>query len=280
MSSNIIIPQLPPFNVDTGVTLPPPAAEATTTTTTAAAAGIGNTTVGGGGVAVPRTLPMPTKSTITGDYYLILRFSIAKEVYRRKIHTIFHQKNRAAAWMTFYSDCLSDTGIMKRFMHLDGKTPAHQVFRRVVNGGLEHDAMMYATRGVNGDEPSELEILSDIIIIERNAAEAKHNEGKDAKKKKATQERNENEAAEVELGLRGAGFAVISPPTISLLGSNPVSLLAGGSATGEICLLLLCNAHHISQLKYPFLLTILFSSPLFSTLDTVFFLSSPPGNPR
>ena len=64
---------------------------------------------------------------------------------------------------------------------------------------------------------------------------AKYNNTKEAKKKKTTKERNENEAAEVELGLRGDDIAVITP-IVSLLGSNPVSLLAGGSATGEICL--------------------------------------------
>ena len=226
MSSNII-PQLPTFNIDTGVTLPPPAAATAAAATTT---GMCNTT-SGGDVAVPRTLPMPTKTTIIAECNSILRYSIALEIRRRSIHTIVHQNQRAAAWMALYSDCLS--GIMKRFMYIQGKAPAHQVFRRVITEGLEHDSLMYATRGVNNEEPSDLEILSDIIVQERDDAEAEYRNEKEAKKKKATKERNENEAAEVELGLRGEGFAVISP-NISLLGSNPVSLLAGGSTTGEI----------------------------------------------
>ncbi len=124
---------------------------------------------------------------------------------------------------------------MKKFKYYEGRTPPHQVFRRIVNAGLEFDAQLYSTRGPNGEEPSELEILSSIIVTERDAADLNHKAVASAKKKKASQERSENEAAEVELGLRGKDVEIISPTT-ALLGSNPVSLLArGGSAKGEIC---------------------------------------------
>ena len=105
--------------------------------------------------------------TISSDKYDVIRYSIALAVRRRGIHTIFHQKNRAAAWTTFYSDCICDTGIMKNFMYIDVKAPAQQVFRRVVNAGLDHDSNMYTFRGTNDEEPNDLEILSDILVKER-----------------------------------------------------------------------------------------------------------------
>jgi len=77
--------------------------------------------------------------------------------------------------------------------------------------------------------------LSSIIVTERNAAESQHKSSNDAKKEKATKERSKNEAAEVELGLRGVDAEIISPTAISLLGGNPVSLMARGSDKGEMC---------------------------------------------
>jgi hypothetical protein len=168
--------------------------------------------------------------------YLLLRTLLAVEVQRRQIHLISHQNKRATAWSDFYSGCLCDTGIMKKFKYYECRTPPHQVFRRIVNAGLEFDAQLYSTRGPNGEEPSELEILSSIIITERDAAELQHKASNDAKKAKKDKERSENEAAEVELGLRREDVEIVSPATTALLGGNPVSVLASrGSDGGEIC---------------------------------------------
>lgn len=251
------IPHLPPMNVidlraSGAVALPPARATGNSINTSASVdsnsastrtnARFGDITplpsgdIGIEGV-VERKLVFPTKTTIREDRYVVLRTLLAAEVKRRKIHTIVHQKERAKAWAVFYSETIGDTGIMRKFVHYEGSTPEHQIFRRMVNAGLDHDAKLYSTRGPDGEgEPSELEILSSIIITERDAAELQHKASNDAKKAKKDKERSENEAAEVELGLRREDVEIVSPATTALLGGNPVSVLASrGSDGGEIC---------------------------------------------
>ena len=141
-----------------------------------------------------------------------------------------------------------------------------KTFRGVVYSGIEWDAKSYSARGDDGEEPSELEIMSSIIINERDDAQAGHKAAIADKKKADGNVRAENEAAEVQLGLRGGPGLAAASPTAIVLGSNDPTLLFGGggsssrgSRTGEISLRI--SSHYICIFNIsPSLLHFSFSS--------------------
>lgn len=242
------VPSLPDFQDAqfAGVTPEPTAAEATTRATAIATTGdviphaaaatssIGTLDIG----IVERTLPLPTKTEIWDGKYLGLRTILAAEVFRRKLHVIVHQNKRSEAWNAFYCDCLCKNGIMKRFMWSKSATPG-KAFRGVVYSGIEWDAERYHAADAEEREPSELEILSSILIIEQDDAQAAHKEMAADKKKKDNKERAENEAAEVQLRLRGGPGLASPSPTTTVRCDNPTSLSGSGGSgsrmgTGEI----------------------------------------------
>jgi hypothetical protein len=93
----------------------------------------------------------------------------------------------------------------------------------------------------------QLEILSSIIVMERDAAVSQHKAANATKNARKEKERSENEAAEVELGLRFEDVDIVSPTSTTLLGGNPVSVLARGLAEGEICVHVKKNMQLFSQ---------------------------------
>jgi hypothetical protein len=152
------------------------------------------------------------------------------EVIRRSLHVVVQRTEQSNDWKKIYDDCLKENGIMNKFMFSASATPG-KAFRGVVFAGIEWDAENYSARGARGKEPSELEIMSSIIIAERRDALTTHKAANDAKKNKSNTKRAENEAAEVQLGLGGASGLAAPSPTTTLLGGNP-TLLFGGSHTG------------------------------------------------
>jgi hypothetical protein len=180
-------------------------------------------------VAAHRKYPFPTQTKIRDNKYQALRFVLAGEIVHLKLHTIFHQNNRSKAWNEFYNACLREGGIMGEFM-LTTSATAGKTFREVLYSGIEWDAQNYSAWGACDEEPSELEILSSIIITERDEAKAAYDSAKAAKTNKVIKERAENEAAEVQLGLRGGPGLIAPSPTTTLLGANHTSLLGGNSS--------------------------------------------------
>ena len=192
-----IVPRL--HNLDDDVQLvglrPAPAAAATATAgaaTAAAATTISSTAVNGGnpnaaaaaatsiGFAKERAFPLPTKTEIQHLKYQGLCTVLVAEVLRRRLHVIAHQNKRSAASNTFYQDCLCDNGIMKSYMWSKSAFPG-KVFKAMVYSGIEWDGENYSTRVANGDELSELEIMSNYLVIERDEAAASHKAMADAK---------------------------------------------------------------------------------------------------
>lgn len=109
-------------------------------------------------------------------------------------------------------------------------------FREMVYSGIESDAKRYSDRTANDEEPSELEILSSIIIAERVDAEATFKAEQDGKRSKAKRELIENNWAEEQLGLRGLATP---SPTVTNVDGNPASVLGTASHNGETSLLLI-----------------------------------------
>jgi hypothetical protein len=148
---------------------------------------------------------------------------------------------------------------MDKYMWSASATPG-KAFRGVVFSGIEWDAKGYSTRGANGEEPSELEIMSSIIIIERDDAQAAYKAATAAKKKADDDGRAENEAAEVQLGLRGGPGLITPSPTTNTLGNNPTSLFGGGisssrgSRAGEIslCMVILLFISVFNSINHSF----------------------------
>ena len=175
-----------------------------------------------------RMLIFPSRREVKDDKYLRLRAVLAGEILRRKIHVIVSQRARSAAWNTFYQDCFAANGVMSKFGWLKTKSPAYD-FRTIIYAGVEFDSEKYKTCGDNGKEPSELEILLNIIVLERDMADDAHTVALAAKKKKDEEVRSENEAAEVQLGLRSAPGLITPSPA-----GNPTSVFGGEtSRAGE-----------------------------------------------
>ena len=224
------VPRLPPDSDDVQLVTPTaPTAAATTTAATAAADGNSSaaatpSSFGARGIgAAARALPLPNQGTICDDKYLDLRAVLAAEVIRRRLHVVVKITEQSDKWKQFYSDCLNENGVMNKFMFSTSATPGKR-FRGIVFAGIELDAERYSARGACGEEPSELEIMSSIIIAERSDALAAYQAANAAKKDKANKGRAENEAAEAQLGLRGASGLATPSPTTTLLGNKPMSL--------------------------------------------------------
>ncbi len=146
---------------------------------------------------------------------------------------------------------------MNKFMFSATATPG-KTFRGIVFAGIEYDAEKYSARASRGEEPTELEILSSIIVTERCDALAAYQAANVTKKDKANKERAENEAAEAQLGLRGTSGLATPSPTTTLLGSKPMSLFGGSRTGGKIVL------HKITLTSY---FIYLFNNIYFSLFD-------------